>query len=94
MNILIEKKPFDKDHFILFFSKNGKDESLSFLTYEFENEMNLLLYECKTKSVNRRTGFVFPNTPKYLKVKGDTYINYLYDDIKWFVNNYELDKEE
>lgn len=94
MNILIEKQPYGKDHFILFFSKNGKDKALGFMICEFENEMNLLLYECEMKSMNGRTGFVFPNTPKFLKVKGAAYINCLYEDIEWFANNYGLDKEE
>ena len=92
MNIKIEKRKYDSDHFVLLFSKDGKDCALSFLVCEFENEMELLLYDCTAaKTADGRTGFVFPNTPKVLPLRGQEYMDCLYADIECFVKMYHLD---
>ena len=91
MKTEIEKRKYDSDHFILLFSKDGKDCALSFLVCVFVNEMELLLYDCRTATVDGRTGFVFPNTPKALPVRGQKYMDCLYADIECFVTMYHLD---
>lgn len=60
--IIISCYSYDSDHFILFFSKNGKDVGLYFGICEFDLEMKSLLYECNQELVNGRIGFIFPNS--------------------------------
>ena len=65
MKIDITKQPYDTKHFIIYFSKNGKDIGFSLHICEFNKEMESLLYDCKVDVNNEKTGFVFPNSTSY-----------------------------
>lgn len=58
----IISQPYDAEHFIVFFSKNGRDMGFKFLICEFNREMEYLLYNCKVETNNGKTGFIFPNS--------------------------------
>ena len=83
MKIDITKQSYDTKHFIIYFSKNGKDVGFSFHVCGFNKEMEYLLYDCKVNINNGKTGFIFPNSTSYEDV---------IREIERFIIQYRLDK--
>ncbi|MBR0529676.1 MAG: hypothetical protein IJJ76_07940 [Ruminococcus sp.] len=81
--IQITTEPFDANHYIMFCSKDNKDIGFSLHISEFNKEMGYLLYDCKVKVVEGRTGFIFPNTIP---------IDEIIIETKRFISQYNLDK--
>lgn len=55
-------QPYDTEHFIIFFSKNGQDRGFGLHICEFDKEMIYLGYDCKAEVNNGKSGFIFPNS--------------------------------
>ena len=83
MKINITKRPYDKKHFIIYFSKTGKYVGFRFHICEFNKKMEYLMYDCKVDVNNRKTGFIFPNSTSYEDVIHES---------KRFIIQYKLDE--
>lgn len=64
LNIKINSNPYDAEHFIVFFSKNGHGLGFELLVCEFDQNMRYLGYDCKVNYIDGKTGFIFHNSTK------------------------------
>ena len=83
MKIDIIKQPYDSEHFIIYFSKNGIDIGVRFHICEFNKEMEYLLYDCKVDVNNGKTGFIFSSSTSY---------EYVIREVERFIIQYKLDE--
>lgn len=62
MKIDILSYPYDAEHFVVFFTRNGHDLGFKFAICEFLRDMDYLGFDCRAKSIDGKTGFIFHNS--------------------------------
>lgn len=58
----ILSQPYDNEHFVVFFMKDGRDIGMHFAVCGFDEEMDDLLFDCIIEKVGGKLGFIFNNS--------------------------------